>query len=156
MPHPSADSMMNSLLGGGGSSSGSMGTNRMSSSQHRSILGLNSSTSSSSSRGGMQNGAKQGSSSSSRDYHSAGTSTRAEKVASSSSIRGTPQQQHFSSRPVPPLRLPWSKKTGNDPGSEIPSPKTLADHLVIEHVAGFVLKFGDAVEFRMRLHPECI
>lgn len=32
-------------------------------------------------------------------------------------------------------------------------PESLADHLVMEHVAGFVLKFGEVAEVRLKMEP---
>ena len=52
---------------------------------------------------------------------------------------------------LPPLALPWKQRQETLAGKPFQSPGTLAEHLVIEHVAAFVLKFGESAEVRLRM-----
>ncbi|CAD7970074.1 unnamed protein product [Amoebophrya sp. A120] len=70
---------------------------------------------------------------------------------------GSASSSSSSSRlPPPQFRLPWANKNsfGTQSLQDFAVPETLTEHLIMEHVAGFVIKYGEAAEFRLRLATE--
>eukprot|EP00392_Amoebophrya_sp_AT5.2_P003799 g3804.t1 len=54
------------------------------------------------------------------------------------------------------LTLPATRIRARGGDSHIQTPDDLCEHLTMEHVAGFVLKYGEAAEIRLRMAPESL